>query len=204
MNKVVVFLDEELKMNNFYNCCQYVIYEKNTSEYNAQKPVNYAKIIPNSPNQIRRDVNDLINTIKDCKVAAFGEISGIPYLAFDFAGYSIFQISEYSEDIFNKILEDIENLEQENNKNDQMINNAKPVETDTSGVYFFDLIKVQELFPEMSSKKALLDFFNLTPFMELKLICAHIPPWIESDGRFNIKAEKTGNGFNAIITYKQC
>lgn len=204
MNRVAVFMNSMNRLSNFYECDRYGIYEKTTAGYQLVTTVIFAKIVPISPFQIRKDVNRLISLLQDCKIAAFGEISGIPYSAFDMAGIHIFQIPEYTEEALNGIWEDVEELEKEKLQKKEMLSSAKPIETEAAGVYYFDLIKVQEVSPEVSSKKALVDFFNTTPFMELKLVCAHIPPWIERDGRFQIKSEKTDKGYHALITWKQC
>ncbi len=56
--------------------------------------------------------------------------------------------------------------------------------------------------PALSSKKAMMNFFDTTPFLELKLICKHIPPWIENSGKYNIKSERHDDSFTAVITKK--
>lgn len=204
MNRVAVFMDSMNQISNFYECERCNIYKKATKGYQLVTTVTFEKIIPISPLQIRKNVNHLISLLEDCKIAAFGEISGIPYSAFDMAGFHIFQIPEYTEEILEGIWKDVEELEKEKIQKEEMLQSAKPIETESEGVYFFDLIKVQEVSPEVSSKKALVEFFNKTPFMELKLVCAHIPPWIERDGRFQVKSEKTEKGYHALITWKQC
>ncbi|WP_434084445.1 Fe-only nitrogenase accessory AnfO family protein [Lacrimispora xylanisolvens] len=47
-------------------------------------------------------------------------------------------------------------------------------------------------------------FLSNTPFLELQLVCAHIPPWLETDGSYE---KKVGNGNGKVhitITRKQC
>lgn len=204
MNRIAVFLNADKNVSNFYECNHFVVYEKDENGYRIQKTVQFDQIIPSLPMKIRKDVNAVINLIEECDIVAFGKISGVPYSAFDIARYSIFQIPDCSKDSIQGIFDDIEELEKEKLQKEDLINSARPIETEIAGVFYFNLIKLQEVCPEISSKKALLTFFNETPFMELKLICDHIPPWIERDGRFHIKTEKTNEGYIALITFRHC
>ncbi|HOV41162.1 MAG TPA: Fe-only nitrogenase accessory AnfO family protein, partial [Oscillospiraceae bacterium] len=69
--------------------------------------------------------------------------------------------------------------------------------------YYFDLAALQEKFPEISSKKALSQFFEETPFLELELVCTHLPPWIESLG-YDITFKKQNEKTVAVIKKKLC
>jgi hypothetical protein len=63
----------------------------------------------------------------------------------------------------------------------QVIDNypACPQATGQEGRYGIDLIELQKRRPEISSKMALMPFFENTGFDELLVACAHIPPWFE-------------------------
>jgi hypothetical protein len=82
-----------------------------------------------------------------------------------------------------------------------IVKDAKPVETSTPGVYFLDLVALQKECPEVTSKMAMMDFLKNTPFMELHLVCKHIPPWIENSGTYKVQvtSDKAG-AVQAIIT----
>jgi len=69
-------------------------------------------------------------------------------------------------------------------------------------VFSLDLIALQNECPEVSSKKAMADFLENTPFLELHLVCKHIPPWIENSGKYNIKAQNIDGAVSAVITRK--
>jgi len=79
-----------------------------------------------------------------------------------------------------------------------------PAETGTPGVFRLDLAALQAAHPEMSSKRALRAFWEQKPFIELRLHCDHIPPWIEPLG-FRIVSERAADGkLDAVITHKTC
>ena len=51
---------------------------------------------------------------------------------------------------------------------------------------------------------ALKNFLKTEGFSELRLVCAHVPPWIINDGGFDIKSSAGNNNVSAVITKKQC
>jgi hypothetical protein len=56
---------------------------------------------------------------------------------------------------------------------------TSPVLTSTDGVYYLNLIELQEKHPEISSKKALQGFMETALFYRLEVVCSHIPPWFD-------------------------
>jgi hypothetical protein len=204
MAGIAVFTDENGKLANFYRCVQIKIYIKEENVFQLKDTISYEKVEPISPMEIRRKTERLLDFINDCQTVAFKEIFGIPFTVFDKAGCNIFSIEDDSLEQLMEIENDILALEEEKKKRVKMGSSMVPVETDTPGVYFFDMIKAQEKYPEITSKKALKPFFDTVPFMELRFISAHMPPWIERDPRFKINTEKNADSFYSVITFIQC
>ncbi len=202
MEKAAFFYNQDKKMAEFYQCCGYSIYEMEQEKLIKTGETVFTPIAPSSPAAVRTKVNELIAGLGDCKAVAFGSISGIPYSAFDMAGFCIFQLTDNSRESIEGLLEELGQFKKEQSKVSQA--KAVPEETGVEGVYRFDLIGAQEKNPELSSKKALIPFFESTPFVELKIICTHIPPWLEKDERFLVRTEKTAAGQLAVITHRQC
>ncbi len=204
MGGIAVFTDENGKLANFYQCVQIKIYNKEKNVFQLKNTISYEKVEPTSPVQIRRKTESLLAFLKECDTVAFKEISGIPYMVFDKGGYNIFSIEEDSLEQLAEIEKDLIALEEEKKRREQLGSSVMPVETDIPGVYFFDMVQAQEKHPEITSKKALKPFFDTVPFMELKLICVHMPPWLEKDPRFKIKTEKNGILLYLTINYRHC
>lgn len=204
MEKVAVFLNHDNNLCNIYEAVCYEVYDKQESGILKLERVPFQKILPSAPSLVRMQLQQVLATMADCKVAAFGEISGIPYSVFDMAGFHIFQLEKFLEGTVEGIYEDLQELENARMQQEEMRKKAVPMETGTPGVYYFDMIKILEENPELSTKKALLPFFESTPFMELKMLCGHIPPWLEKDERFTMKSENTKDGILVLLTHKQC
>lgn len=204
MGKIAVFTDENGKLANFYQCVQIRIYEKGEEKFQLAEQISYEKIEPQNPIQIRKKTEELMECIKDCKTVAFLEILGIPYAVFDKWGCNIFSITEDSVEQLEAMELEVQAVLAEEEKRKAMGNQTVPMETETPGVFFFDFILAQEANPEISSKKALKAFLDTVPFMELRLVSAHVPPWLARDERFQIKTEKNGKALYSVIHFKQC
>jgi len=128
-------------------------------------------------NEIRDSVRSLVLKL-DCRVIAARTISGIPYHILDAADFSIFEAENLSDRLLDDILLDIsisKGLVQSEETP------TGPIPIDEEGRWFLDLISLQERYPEISSKKALRPFLQNQTFLELKLLCTHLPPWLDAE-----------------------
>ncbi|MDR2575424.1 MAG: hypothetical protein LBC52_03175 [Treponema sp.] len=202
MYKIAVFTNKASEICDFFDACKFLIYEKNADKWELTGQPEFEKIIPANPAQTRKKTGELLPLLDGCDIIAGGTLVGIPYSVFDMAGKHIFQISEVNDGVFDGIVKDIHNAEAQRNLKERIIKEARPVETATPGIYSLDLVTLQIECPEVTSKKAMADFLDNTPFLELHLICKHIPPWIENSGKYNIQAQYKDGAVSAVITRK--
>jgi len=202
MCKIAVFTDKASGLCDFFNANRFIIYEKQTDKWTITGEADFERIIPSSPMRTRKMTEELLPMIDGCHIIAGGTLVGIPYSVFDMSGKHIFQINVINDTIFDEIVNDIKNADAQRNLKERIIKEARPVETATPGVYSLDLIALQIECPEVTSKKAMADFLENTPFLELQLICKHIPPWIENSGKYNIQAQNKDGAVSAVITRK--
>jgi hypothetical protein len=202
MSKIAVFLNKDSQVCDFFDAGHFLIFERAEAEkkWEAISKKNFEKIVPSNPALTRKSTEALLPLIEGCKVLAGGALVGIPFSVFDRAGLHIFEIGAVSDEVFDGIIEDLRNADAAAAAKEKIIREAKPVETSTSGVYFLDLIALQKECPEVTSKKAMMDFLKDTPFLELRLVCKHIPPWIENSGQYNVQVTSDKDGeVNAVI-----
>jgi hypothetical protein len=203
MKKIAVFTDGNSALCEFFNAERFLIFERRGTGWEKTSEASFAKIERAAPVQTRKSTEALLPLLEGCKILAGGTLVGLPFMVFDHAGLHIFEISEINNETFNDIMEELDNADAEAAKAEAIIKDAKPVETSTPGVYFLDLIALQSEFPQITSKKAMMDFFKDTQFKELRLICKHVPPWIEISGEYSIQARNIEKGaVEAIITLK--
>jgi len=205
MSKIAVFVNGDSQVCDFFDAERFLIFERGEEGkgWETVSEKNFQKIAPSNPALTRKSTETLLPLVEGCDVLAGGALVGIPFTVFDRAGFHIFEIGAVGDEVFDGIVEDLRNADSEAAAKEKIIREAKPVETSTPGVYFLDLIALQKECPEVTSKKAMMDFLKDTPFLELRLVCKHIPPWIENSGSYNVQitGEKDGE-VSAVITRK--
>jgi Fe-only nitrogenase accessory protein AnfO len=202
MSKIAVIANNNSEVCDFFEASKFLIYEKQADKWTVTGTLEFEKIVPSVPAQTRKMTEKLLPLIESCNIIAAKSLVGIPYSVFDMAGLHIFQIESVNDAVFDDILKDIQNAAAQANLKERIIAEARPVETDTPGVFLLDLIALQNECPEVSSKKAMAEFLETTPFLELHLTCKHIPPWIENSGKYEIKAQNKDGAVSAVITRK--
>lgn len=200
--KIAVTCDENNNLTDFISLSHVIIFEQDGNNWNIRKrfPFNFHSI--KTPQEIRDHTRNLIVKLDDCKIIASQSINGLIYNVFDRMMFAIFEIDGLDDDMLNKIILDIYNNLHQINSNITVP--TAPVET-TKGIYYLDLIKLQAAYPDISSKKALRNFIDSTPFFRLDLICSHIPAWLKSsdyENSLEISTKKSGSALLASISKK--
>ena len=196
---IAVFMNEEGVPASLASARKLCVYEKDNDTWSDVQEIYVKFGIISDITELRGEVQKLAAKLGDCRIAAGNRMSGIIFRELGHHGFSIFEIDDISPSIFDGILQDTREAEQSDNSTVVL----QPVETDTPGVFTFDLIGYQQQFPERSSKQALKEFLQQTPFYELKLTCSHLPPWLEEAYQTDIDNSEDGN-ITATIRKKQC
>jgi hypothetical protein len=206
MSKIAVFSNRNSAICDFFDAERFTIFERGETEtkWKMTSEKRFEKIAPSNPALTRRNTQALLPLIEGCDVLAGGTLVGIPFSVFDRAGLPIFEIGEINDEVFDGIIEDVRNADAAIVVKEKIIREAKPVETSTPGVYHLDLIALQRECPEVTSKKAMMDFLKDTPFLELRLHCKHIPPWIENNGLYNVQVTGDKDGEVQAVITKKC
>jgi hypothetical protein len=202
MSRIAVFTAKDsTEVRDFFDAEQFSIFEKGEDGWKFVGQKTFEKVMPVAPDVTREKTMKILPLIDGCDALAGGTLVGIPYYVFDRAGLHIFEIGRIGDDILDGIMEDLLNADAAAAARAAIIRDAKPAETSVPGVFFLDLIALQKENPEITSKMALEDFLKYEPFMELRLVCKHVPPWIENCGEYNVLILKYDGGVaEAAIT----
>jgi len=203
--RIAVYTSQDGSLQPFWNCSQFLVYEK-TGGWQVAGVIPFeAPVIETLgvPERVRSFVRNLIARLESCPVIAGMSLTGIPYALFDQAGKQIFEIPDLSGEQLDGIADDLNSDRKKAATDTAFIVSQKPVETQDKGSWYLDLVRLQKEYPEISSKKAMTEFLS-TDFEKLTLVCQHVPPWIEYDGRFDIVCDSTSGGdITAVIRRKQ-
>ena len=157
-----------------------------------------------SINELRMKLQAVIDSVPDCKILLSAGIAGIPYYVFDKMGFSIFEAACVSDNLLNQITSDVAH-----NKEDlasESLISRTPLEI-TDGCYYLDYLLLESKSPEITTKKALLPFFDSTPFLSLTVRLSHLPPWLEFGeyaNKYEITSKTSDNGLLLTIKQKVC
>ena len=210
MTRVAAFTDREGNPSDFFGAQILLVYTKDT-EGNWCKEER-AQLTPGKPlkvSDIRDEAKRRLEIFRDCDALITTEISGIPYTVFDRAGIAMMTTSTRLIEVLAAISKETSAASKEKDQHAEDLNAERepgtadpgiaPVALREPGVYHLDLASVLRKHPELSSKKILVPFLRETPFMELRLICEHVPPWLERDPAFQIRTTEDATGMVAVI-----
>jgi len=204
MSRIVVFTNARHEIVDFFDASLFATYERTPAgTWEIIHTAPFEPIQPSNPTTTRKSMQALLPLVECGDIIAGGALVGIPFTVFDRAGFHIFAIESISDQVFDGIIEELRGAETEAAHKAKIISDARPVETGTPGVYYLDLVALQKECPEVTSKQAMQDFLQNTPLVELRLICKHIPPWIENAGCYTVTVTGAQDGaVHAVITRK--
>ncbi len=183
---------------------QVVLYEKTTSGWTERKAFPFQLVPASNTGRLRDQIRDLITKLDGCRILAGSTIQGLAYHILDRMGFHIFEIQQLSPEILQDILQDIEasKIMAEQPEDIPLVPTLV-----SDGVYYLDFIRLQQLHPEISSKRALQPFLNTTPFVRLNILCSHIPLWLKESAykkRYALRTKKYGDSLLLSLTIREC
>ena len=211
IKKIATIVNDSKIITSFQEGTTIIIYYKDIESWKVQNEISYSLNSNISLSDIRDYIRTVILRLEDCKIIIGKTISGLPYNILDRMGFEIFEVESISDSlsISDFLLEDIySEVQGYENKKDAFLLKVptSPQQTAIPGVYFLNLIELQEKHPEISSKRALQDFFTSTPFYKLQLICSHVPPWFETffpTKKLTFSTEELENNKYQVTIYKK-
>lgn len=190
-NQVAVLIGKDGNTGSVYEAGVVVLYEKENEIWSKKKEIIFNLSTSNGMGAVRERMLTLTESLGDCNIFLGQRVDGIPYSVLKKSGYTIAEAHGDPEELLDELVEmTIESKEREAKRRKAMDTVIEPISLEKEGSYFINLERVQHNNPNISSKKILRPFFENKPFKELKIICNHIPQWLENDLRnMNMKME---------------
>ena len=201
MDKISVIMNDEGNSNSFESNAIVAIFEKRVALWSIIKRIPVCIDFSQELPSLRKDVQKFILQLDDCKIIVGKNITGIPYHLLNKMGFDIFEVELFTPAILDQILSDVKSASNTNT------DNIGPVETNVPGVYLLDLIALQNKNPEISSKMVLQPFLTNTTFLQLDIICSHLPPWLKdfADKKgLTLTSNEKMNGTIKVSITKSC
>lgn len=155
----------------------------------------------------RHHIQMLAERIKEySKIIVGQDISGIAYHILNKNNLLIFEVDHVDAAVLDGVMTDIQAYEEDTLRETEDLP-PYPVSKENDGIYMLDMIQVQLRYPELSTKKVLVPFFQETPFLQLLMVCSHVPAWLTESvyyGRYIIQTKKQGVNILVSIEPKGC
>lgn len=141
----------------------------------------------NGMRAIRESLLELAEKMEDCKIFVAKDLTGITYGIFDSLGFSLWEIEGRPEDLLEQVFIKEEEEVMKAAKEFQLegMEASSVIESEfqktREGCYLLDLKKIQESEGGKTSKQVLKPFLLKGEFHELKVLCSHMPGWLEEE-----------------------
>jgi len=164
-----------------------IVYERGEEEWQENASFSCMPFGADTPKDLRILGEAISSALCDVKVILGSEISGVSYSALNRVGFLICESQgigdEFFDDLFRELDadDDVMNIEKSKSGSSPSQNLVNPQPTAQPGHYFINLQEVQQRNPLLSTKKILRPFLKGTLFLELVVLCSHVPPWLDTD-----------------------
>ena len=201
MNEIAVFMNEEKQISSFTEAICVKVFIKEEASWKVKKEILLERTSSEKGiKEVREEYMNLAKQMDDCKILIVTKAFGIPYSVFYAEDFSVWELSGDPLNFFDEIIIKEKEEEERDEKQEEI---AKKL---GEGYFLIDLMELEILNPEMSSKKAIIPFLKNAEVKKIEIHCCHVPPWIikEKDkGRLTLKVDEIKrNDYKVIIEKK--
>jgi Fe-only nitrogenase accessory protein AnfO len=188
MNEISVFMNEKNEISSFTEAVCVKIFMKEESSWNIKKEI----LLERNSNEkgikkVREEYLNLAKQMGDCKILIVTKAFGIPYSVFYAEDFSVWELTGDPLNFLDEIIIKEKDEEERDEKQEEI---AKKL---GEGYFLIDLMELEILNPEMSSKKAIIPYLEKEEVKKIEIHCCHVPPWIikeEEKGGITLKVEE--------------
>lgn len=181
-NKVAVLVGKDGNTSSIYEPAMIVIYEKEKENWKVESKTIFNLNTSHGMGAVRERMLMITEDLGNCSIFLGKRVDGIPYSVLKKSGFTIAEADGNPEEFLDELVEMIiESKEKEAKRRKAQDVVIEPIALEKQGYYFINLERVQNNNPGISSKKILQPFLRNKPFRDLKVICNHIPQWIEGE-----------------------
>ncbi|ADU27833.1 Fe-only nitrogenase accessory protein AnfO [Ethanoligenens harbinense] len=179
--QIAVIENNEGKTHSIFEPGFLAVYEHENKEWKElsrkENPVPDAQGIA----AVRQSLSDVVESLPHVRILIASDLSGVAFSIFESAGFEIFLVKSDAASalasVRKTILEDQKESESANN-----VDISQFFEHGTNkGDFVVNLQQAQMAYPQLSSKKILLDHVKRGEFNRLDVIVSHTPKWFDRE-----------------------
>ncbi len=205
INTIGIFTDDNSMTLSMDENGIFQIYVKVNEQWTVKEKITFGIEQEKGIAHVRQQFRDLAVTLENCDVIIAKKINGLAYTILDPKGFELWEIDGPVE----AFLEDAVREAEAEVKEESVEALMTPQKINEGGCYFINLKEVmKKLEGEKSSKQIMMPILEKRQFLELSVICSHVPPWFEKvlDG-YGLMMEVTDKGSaekEVVIKGKVC
>lgn len=205
--EIAVLLNVDGQTSSFNEEGIIKIFSKKDNKWEIIKEYKFTINEHQNLRDIRQIINNMVNNLGECKVFVAEEVMGLGYTILEMAGFNIWEMEGKPEEFLDYILEKEKaaKLMKSSSKDENVTKDYITPLSGREGCYTVNLKKIQESETGLTSKQVIQPFIRNKKFIELEIICSHIPPWFEAEfENLNLITDVIPNGINEFkVTVKQ-
>lgn len=200
--KIALCINNNNRLINFNEGTQIQIYSKNQDVWNLDDTISYTIDKIGNVQDMRMEIERIVNNIGNCKTLIAKKISGLCYTVFETSGFEIWEMDASIEEVLHSFSLDLDQEKCEQKETIEFIVDQG------EGHYKINLIEAMSKDKNATSKSLLLPFLKNGGFYKLGVICSHIPPWFDTtlvEMSLEHKTSKSEDGIYTVqISKKLC
>jgi Fe-only nitrogenase accessory protein AnfO len=170
------------------------VYRRERGTWMVERQLPFALEVDGGLAGLRRRMGELIAFLGTCRTFVARSASGAFFFELEKAECQVFECAGSPAEFLDIVWLEAKEVLEEKTPLPPGADIPAPLEI-TPGKYYISISEIQGKRPEVSSKQVLRSFVNAGAFLELEIICDHMPPWIEIDAErlgYEISSERTG------------
>ena len=175
--EIAVLMNSDGATSGFDKEGMICVFSKCKQEWEVVRQMEYSPQNMMDAAALHTKIREICDWLSVCKIIVVNRIRGIHYIAFEERQVSMLEIKGCPNDFLNDIQECVQH---------RRIGQEVPIEHNTinmlqPGIYHTDLREVMKGNTSYSSKQILLPFLKQQQFVQLEILCDHVPKWLEKD-----------------------
>lgn len=162
-----------------------IVYRWNRGAWQEVRTLPFALDEESGLAGLRRKMTELNNFLGGCRTFVTASACGAVFFELEKAGCTVWVVPGSPEDFLDAIRRDVTADLEEDFLLSAGDSIPAPVEI-AFGRFTISIKEIQGNHPEVSSRMVLQEFIRTGAFIELEIVCDHVPPWIE------VEAERLG------------
>lgn len=202
---IAVYLSADGETASLGDPGRLVLYRRRKGYWGAFREKDFSPVGAGGMKELRRLMGEVLEFMDGCRVFVGNTVTGIPYFELEKSNCAVWEMQGKPRDFLDYILA---REEEEHRREEKSAVVVVPVPEETGpGCYRISIKEIQENNTGVTSKQVLLPFLHQGNFYELKVLCNHIPPWLEAEfmtGKLCGEFNKIGSDELEIIITKNC